>query len=200
MAGRKRRSRRDASKHREPPSTRGGGASLDRSRPTIGEARGLHRLRRSPPSPPSAARALPLAALEDRIAARHREVQSLLVDNQRLAATHVALKQDLTAAQQELRHLSSAAADLKAERDIEVRQIYEKSLKMDAEVRAIDAMSAELVQVRADVQEFGAARKELASQLQAIESDLARVRAESQQVPAMKAEIEAMRHEIQRGR
>ncbi|XP_027332396.1 protein FLX-like 1 isoform X2 [Abrus precatorius] len=145
-------------------------------------------------------RALPVAALEDLIDARHREIQSLLVDNQRLAATHVALKQDLSATQDELRRLSLAAADVKAERDAQVREIYEKSLKVDAEVRAIAAMSSDLDRVRVDVQELAVERKELASELQSVESDLARARAESQFVPAIKADIDAMRLEIQRGR
>jgi len=54
-------------------------------------------------------------SLEDRITTRHRENQTLLHDIQRLATTHLALKQDLYATQQELRQLSTA--DVKAERD-----------------------------------------------------------------------------------
>ncbi|KAG5111357.1 hypothetical protein AAZX31_14G182800 [Glycine max] len=139
-------------------------------------------------------------ALEERVEARHREIQALLSDNQRLAGIHVALKQDLAATQEELRRLSATAAEVKAERDAEVREIYEKSLKVDAEVRAVAAMSSELDRVRADVQELVAERKELAAQLHAVESELAKARAEAQFVPAIKADIEAMRHEIQRGR
>jgi chromosome segregation ATPase len=140
------------------------------------------------------------SALEDRIDARHREIQSLLLDNQRLAATHLALKQDLSATQQELRQLSAAASDVKAERDAEVRRIYEKSLKMDAEVRAVSPMKSDLDQVRADVRELAAARKELASHLQSIQSDLAMARNDSKPLPAIKSDIEALRHEIQCGR
>jgi len=139
-------------------------------------------------------------ALEDRVDKRHREIQNLIADNQRLAGIHVALKQDLAATQEELRRLSATAAEVKAERDEEVREIYEKSLKVDAEVRAVAAMSAELNRVRADVQELAAAQKGLAAQLQTVESDLERARAEGKFVPAIKADIEAMLHEIQRGR
>ncbi|KAL2317446.1 hypothetical protein Fmac_031322 [Flemingia macrophylla] len=139
-------------------------------------------------------------ALEDGIEARHREIQALIADNQRLAGIHVALKQDLAATQEELRRLSAASAEMKAKRDAEVREIYEKSLKVDAEVRAVAAMVAELDRVRADVQELAVARKDLAAQLQAVESDLARANAEAKFVPAIKADIEAMRHEVQRGR
>lgn len=34
--------------------------------------------------------------LEDRISTQHRDIQSLLLDNQRHAATHVALKQEVS--------------------------------------------------------------------------------------------------------
>ncbi|RZB69863.1 protein FLX-like 1 [Glycine soja] len=148
----------------------------------------------------SSSSAAVVRALEERVEARHREIQALLSDNQRLAGIHVALKQDLAATQEELRRLSATAAEVKAERDAEVREIYEKSLKVDAEVRAVAAMSSELDRVRADVLELVAERKELAAQLHAVESELAKARAEAQFVPAIKADIEAMRHEIQRGR
>lgn len=89
---------------------------------------------------------------------------------------------------------------MKAERDAQASELYERSLKMEAEVRAIDEMSAELAQVRSDVQKLGGARQELSAKLQAIEDDLARARLESQQIPSIKANIESVHKEIQRGR
>ncbi|KAI3678539.1 hypothetical protein L6452_37835 [Arctium lappa] len=138
--------------------------------------------------------------VDDRIAVHHREIQSLLVDNQRLAATHVALKQELSLALQDLRHLSSAAGNVKAERDAEVREVYEKAVKMEAEVRLIDELSAELVQVRGDVQKLSSERKELNEKLDQVHGELAKERSKAQQIPLIKAEIEAMHKELQRGR
>lgn len=89
---------------------------------------------------------------------------------------------------------------MKAELDAQVREVYEGSLKMDAEVRAIDAMSDELAQVRMDVQELGASRNELTAQLQATEDDLQRALSDSNQMAAVKAEIDTLHSEIQRGR
>lgn len=139
-------------------------------------------------------------ALEDRVAIQHREIQSLLLENQRFAATHVALKQELALSQQELRSASAATVNAKAELDAQVREVYERSLKLDAEVRAIDAMSAELAQVRVDVQKLGSLREELTAQLQAIEDDLASASSESKQVAEIKAEIDTLHQEIQKGR
>ncbi|THG01937.1 protein FLC EXPRESSOR-like [Camellia sinensis] len=156
----------------------------------MNDPRLLHRL--PAPPPPSAAAAL----LED----RHREIQSLLLDNQRLAATHVALKQELAAAEHELRHLSAASADIKAETDAQLREVYERSLKMETEVRSIDSLNDELAQVRADIQKLSAARQELSVELKAIDGDLVRAHSELQQWDAIKAQIETMHQEIQRGR
>lgn len=138
--------------------------------------------------------------LEDRILIQHREIQSLLLDNQRLAANHLALKQDLSLAQQELRHLAAAAANVKSERDAEVREVYERSLKMDAEARAVDAMSAELARVRADIHKFSVDCQELTAQLEAVNDESVKARTEAQQVPVIKTEIEAVRQEIDKGR
>ncbi|KAB2081157.1 hypothetical protein ERO13_A05G108400v2 [Gossypium hirsutum] len=138
--------------------------------------------------------------LEDRIAIQHREIQTLLLDNQRLAAAHVALKQDLALAQQEIRHLTAASANVKSERDAEVREVYERSLKMDAEARAVDAMTAELACVRADVKKFMADNKELTAELEAVNDELAKARMEVKQVPVLMADMEAVRKEIHKGR
>ncbi|KAK8581408.1 hypothetical protein V6N13_144435 [Hibiscus sabdariffa] len=138
--------------------------------------------------------------LEDRIAIQHREIQSLLLDNQRLATAHVALKQDLALAQQELRHLSAAAANVKSERDAEVREVYERSLKLDAEARAVDAMTSELARVRADVKKFMADNQELKAELEAVNDELAKARMEATQVPVLMADMEVVRKEIQKGR
>ncbi|KAA8543707.1 hypothetical protein F0562_021547 [Nyssa sinensis] len=184
----------NALKRREVPLTR---APLAGHSALIEDHRGLHRV----PIPPLAVARRPHPALiEEHIAVQHREIQSLLLDNQRLAATHVALKQVLAVAQQELRHLSAAADEVKAEGDVQVRKVYERSLKMEAEVRSIDAHNAELVQVREDIQKLTAARQEHTAKLQVIDSDLARARSESQKFPEIKAEIETTHQEIQKGR
>ncbi|KAL7247245.1 hypothetical protein ACSBR2_002213 [Camellia fascicularis] len=153
-----------------------------------------------PPPPPSAAVPPHPALLEQHIAARHRQIQSLLLDNQRLSALHVALKQELAVSQQELRHLSAAASDVAAERDAQVRDVYERSLKIEAEVRSIDSLSADLAQVRADIPKLTSDRQELAAELKAIDSDLVRARSDLQQLPSIKVEIETMHQEVQRGR
>lgn len=196
MAGRNHLPPPNALKIREVSSTRAPYPSHHNHHALIEEDRYRHR---SGPIPVSAGRYHP-AVIDERIVIQHREIQTLLGDNQRLAATHVALKQELAAAQQEISHLSAAAASVKAERDAQVREVYERSLKMEAEVRSIDALNAELAQVRADVQKLSASRQELAAQLQTINTNLSVSRSELKEVQAVKDGIENMRKELQRGR
>ncbi|KAL3530930.1 hypothetical protein ACH5RR_010252 [Cinchona calisaya] len=132
--------------------------------------------------------------------AQQREIQTLLLDNQRLATSHVTLKQEISAADQELRHLSSTAANVKAECDARVREVHERSLRAEAELRSVDELGAELAQVKFDIQKMTADRKEFTSKLREINEELVLARSEMEQLPAIEGEIQAMRQEIKRGR
>ncbi|KAL0298090.1 UNVERIFIED_CONTAM: protein FLX-like 1 [Sesamum calycinum] len=152
----------------------------------------LHLQRRLPPPE--------LHLIEDRIAAQSREIRTLLLDNQRLAATHVALKQDVLAARQDLRRLSATASSVKAERDAQVREVYERSVKLEVEARCNGGLQAELDRIRADIKELRDEGEELAEELEDVNGDIASTRSELQQMPDIKAEIGIMRREIHRGR
>lgn len=141
-----------------------------------------------------------LCLIEDRIAAQSREIQTLLLDNQRLATSHVALKQDVVAAQQDLRRLDATASSVKAERDAQVREVYERSLKLQAEASPFDVLSDELDRVRAEIKELRSEREILAVKLKKIEDELARTHPELQEFSELKTDIEAMQREIRKGR
>ncbi|KAJ3670481.1 hypothetical protein LUZ60_010805 [Juncus effusus] len=149
----------------------------------------------APPPPPPAQ-----LILEDRMAAQFDDIQALLADNQRLAATHVALKQECQLVQYELRRTSAVFDSSRAEGDLRLREVYEKMVKMENELGSIDSMKAELMRVRADVQKLTGARKELMDQVQALTKDLTRVSTDARQVPAVKTEVEGLKQEIQRVR
>ncbi|KAH7512720.1 hypothetical protein FEM48_Zijuj12G0120500 [Ziziphus jujuba var. spinosa] len=140
------------------------------------------------------------AIIEERLAAQHQEIQALLVDNQRLAATHVALKQELEANQHELQRMAQFADSLRMEKDVQTRELYEKSVRLEVDLRGVEARRAELHQVHADIKELTGVRQELTGKVQAMTQDLARVTADLHQVPAIRAEIETMKQELQRAR
>ncbi|GJX01060.1 FLX-like protein 1 [Tanacetum coccineum] len=137
---------------------------------------------------------------EERLAVQHQDIQALLVDNQRLAATHVALKQELEAAQHELQQTDHFARNFLMEKDMQLRELYEKSAKMEHDLHGVEGMRAELMQVHADVKELTATRQKLTAQVQAMTQDLGRANADLQQVPALKSEIGGLRQELQHAR
>lgn len=60
-----------------------------------------------------------------------------------------------------LRLLSSTAATVKAERDAEVREIYNKAQKKESDVCIVDELSVEIDRVRTDIHNLIDHRKEL---------------------------------------
>ncbi|XP_074268581.1 protein FLX-like 1 [Silene latifolia] len=140
------------------------------------------------------------AILEDRLGLQLEEIQGLLVDNQRVAATHVALKQELEAAHHELQRMNHFVSSFHMEKDMQMREICDKAAKMEMDLRSVDAMRADFMRVQADIKELTVARQELMAQLQVMNSDAARASADAQQVPALKAEIEHMRQEVERAK
>ncbi|XP_075481615.1 protein FLX-like 1 isoform X2 [Primulina tabacum] len=138
--------------------------------------------------------------IKERLAAQHDEIQALLVDNQRFAATHVALRQELEVAQYELQRDDNFARSLHAENELQMREFYEKSVKMESELHAVNAMRAELMQVHMDMKELTAVRQDLNAQVQMMTQDLSRVASDLQKIPAIKAEIEGLRHEMEQTR
>ncbi|XP_048498852.1 protein FLX-like 1 isoform X2 [Beta vulgaris subsp. vulgaris] len=140
------------------------------------------------------------AILEDRLGVQLQEIQGLLVDNQRVAATHVALKQELEAAHFELKRMTHYADSFHAEKDMQMKEMFDRSGKLEMDLQAADAMKGELTRVQSDIKELTVVRQELMAQVQGMNQDLGRASADIQQVPALKAEIEHMRQEVDRAK
>ena len=144
-----------------------------------------------PPMPP---------LIEEKLATQHAEIQRLLTENQRLAATHIALRQELAAAQQELQRFQQVIGGIHAEKDQQLRGLVEKTGKMEAELRALEPIKAELQRAQLEAQKLMGSRQELTTQVQQLTQELHRLRNEAQQVPSLKLEIDGFRQEIQRAR
>ncbi|KAM4092869.1 hypothetical protein ACB094_06G073200 [Castanea mollissima] len=138
--------------------------------------------------------------LDAHLDAQYKDIQVLLVDNQRLAATHVALKQELEATHHELQRMGHFADSLRTEKDAQMRELYEKSVQLEVDLRGVEAMRAELHQVRANIKELTVTRQERTGQVQAMTQDLARLTTDIQRAPALRAEIETMKQELQRAK
>ncbi|OVA06434.1 hypothetical protein BVC80_479g7 [Macleaya cordata] len=139
----------------------------------------------------------PPEIMEQKLAAQHGEMQRLATENQRLAATHVALRQELAAAQQELQRLNSQIGAMKNEKEQHMRGLMDKIAKMEADLQATEPVKMELQQARADAQSLIAARQELISKVQQLTQDLQRTHPDIQQIPALMSELDGLRQEYQ---
>ncbi|KAL2899265.1 Protein FLX-like 1 [Bienertia sinuspersici] len=133
-------------------------------------------------------------------ALHHHEIQGLLLDHKEMATIHSSLKQELSAVDQDLRQLASTAHKIREEKESQVKELYEKSLNLESEVRAVETLNSEHAQVIAHVQKLTESKIQLASQFKALEDELTRVKADVSQVSVIKADVENMKQELDKGR
>ncbi|XP_031279294.1 protein FLX-like 2 [Pistacia vera] len=137
----------------------------------------------------------PPEVMEQKIAAQHVEMQKLVTENQRLAATHGTLRQELAAAQHELQILHAQIGAMKSEREQQMRSLTDKIAKMEADLKAAEPVKLELQQARTDAQNLAVAREELISKVHQLTQDLQRTHADVQQIPALMSELDGLRQE-----
>uniref|UniRef100_A0A803LCU4 Uncharacterized protein n=1 Tax=Chenopodium quinoa TaxID=63459 RepID=A0A803LCU4_CHEQI len=117
-----------------------------------------------------------------------------------MSAMHATLKQELAAADQELRKLTAAARKFREERESQIKELYEKSLKLETEVRAIEALNSEHTQVIGDIQKLTESKIQFTAQLKVLDTELSRVKMDASQVPEIQAYVDKMEQELQKGR
>ncbi|KAK6125106.1 hypothetical protein DH2020_016236 [Rehmannia glutinosa] len=140
------------------------------------------------------------ALLEEELEIRHVELRRLLGENRRLVEDRIALERELTAAKEELRRMNLAIADMRAEQELQSRELIERSRKLEADLRATEPLKNEAAQLRAEIQRLNAMRQDLSGQVQALSQDLAKLRADNQQIPVLRSEIDGLHQELLRAR
>lgn len=140
------------------------------------------------------------AMLEEEIEIQRGEMRKLLDDNRRLAEDRVALQRELNAAREEIHRMNMAISDIRGEHDAHSRELIDKGLKLEADLRAAESFKKDATQLRAEVQKLEKIRQELVGQVQSFSKDFAKLQAENQQIPHLRAEIEGMQQELMRAR
>lgn len=140
------------------------------------------------------------AAYEEELEAQQHEIRRLLGDNRRLAEDRMAFQQERVALKEEIHRMNLVIADVRAEQDADSRELIEKGLKLEADLRAAEPLRNEVILLRAEVQKLNAMRQDLTGQVQTLTQDLKRAQAEHQQIPVLTSEIDSLRHELMRAR
>ncbi|KAI5675625.1 hypothetical protein M9H77_06575 [Catharanthus roseus] len=140
----------------------------------------------------------PSEHLENRLAVQAAEIQELVGDNRRLAATHVALRQDLVSAKEEIQRLADHIKSTTTESDIQIRVLMDKIAKMEADIRAGESVKKDLQQAHTEARSLALARKELIAQIEQATRELEKARTDAKRLPEMHAELDSLRQEHQR--
>ncbi|GLU14349.1 hypothetical protein SLE2022_309250 [Rubroshorea leprosula] len=175
-----------AGRHRIPP------------REVFNDRRGLPPERpfvRGPPLPPPHP-----ALLEEELEIQHVEKRRLLNDNHRLVEDRMALQRELAGAREEIHRMNIVVAEICAEKEMHSRELIEKGLKLEAELRATEPLKKDSLQLRTEVQKLNNIKQELTGQTQTLKKDVAKLQAENQQIPLLRAEIDSLRQELMHAR
>ncbi|KAM7508374.1 hypothetical protein LguiA_018827 [Lonicera macranthoides] len=136
--------------------------------------------------------------LENKLVVQEAEIERLAGDNQRLAASDGALRQDLGAAEQDIQRLRAHIRSIQTESDIQIRVLVDKIAKMEAEIRGGEIVKKELHQAHIEAQSLVADRKELTTKIEVATKELEKTRADMKKLPEMIDELDSLRKEHQR--
>ncbi|KAJ1433554.1 hypothetical protein SESBI_06092 [Sesbania bispinosa] len=141
---------------------------------------------------------LPPQLLENKIAAQEADIERLAGDNHRLAKTHVALREALVAAAQEVQKLKSHIRSIQTESDIQIRVLLDKIAKMEVDIRAGDNVKKDLQQAHIEAQSLAASRQDLSVQIQRATQELKKALSDVKSMPVLQAELDSLVQEHQR--
>lgn len=140
----------------------------------------------------------PSELLEDKIAVQAAEIERLARDNHRLAASHITMREDLAAAQQEIPRIKAHIRNIHTESDIHIRVLLDKIAKMEADCKAGERLKKDLQQAHIEAQSLARARQELTSKIQQASEALHKARLEVKNLPDLHAELDSLRQEHRR--
>lgn len=136
--------------------------------------------------------------LENKLAVQEAEIERLAGDNQKLANTHVALREALVTAAQDVQKLKSHIRSIQTESDIQIRVLLDKIAKMDVDIRAGDGVKKELQQAHIEAQSLAASGQELSAKVQLAAQQLKKALTDVKSMPDLQAELDSLVQEHQR--
>ncbi|KAK1275508.1 hypothetical protein QJS04_geneDACA003919 [Acorus gramineus] len=140
----------------------------------------------------------PPQLLEKKLSAQGKEMEKLMMENQRLATTHVTLRRDLLIIQEEMQRLQPHRGATQAESEIQIRSLLEKIARAEAEIHASEGVREELRHAHMELNDLLSARQELTSQIQQASEELQKAHADVKKLPEMLIELDGLMQEHQK--
>lgn len=135
---------------------------------------------------------------DSKLVGQSAELERLASDNQKLATTHVALRQDLVAAKQDIQKLQAHIGSIQTESDIQVRLLLDKIAKMEPTIQAGENVKKEHHKAHTEARALVVTRQELIGQIDKASQELEKIRADVEKLPELHAELDGLRQEHQK--
>ncbi|XP_060171657.1 protein FLX-like 4 [Lycium barbarum] len=131
--------------------------------------------------------------------AQAAELEQLAGDHHRLAATYVALKQDLSAAHREVEKLKEHIRSSRTESDIQIRLLLDKIAKMDqVDLRTVESLRKDVEEAHLEARELVTANMELSGKIHHVMQELEKARADVKKLPEMHTELDTLKKDHQK--
>ncbi|XP_068663849.1 protein FLX-like 3 isoform X2 [Aristolochia californica] len=140
------------------------------------------------------------AFLEEELEMQHAEIRRLVGENRRLVEDRIGMQRELGMAKEEIHRMNLVITDIRADKEAHSRELIEKGLKLEADLRAAENLRNEVLQLRSEVQKLNSVRQDLSGQVQSLTQELARLQADNQQIPHLRSEMDGLRQETARAR
>jgi chromosome segregation ATPase len=148
------------------------------------------------PLPHVRARSISPRRFEVELSNRHGEMRRIREENQRLADEIVNLRQTMPRVKEDLHVLSQAIPKHRAEKELESRELIQRNLKLEAELRTLEPLRQDVLHLRSEAGKLQSLKQELSAEVQGLLKELEHQKSESQKIPDMIAECDAMRQEL----
>ncbi|KAM0893945.1 hypothetical protein ACQ4PT_024835 [Festuca glaucescens] len=136
-----------------------------------------------------------LEILENKLAALTGEAENLIRENQRLASSHVVLRQDIVETEKEMQMIRSHLGDVQVETDMHIRDLVERIRLMEADIQAGDAVKKELHQVHMEAKRLITERQMLTSEIEIVTKEIQKFPVDNSNLPELVAELDGLRKE-----
>ncbi|PWZ44795.1 Protein FLX-like 2 [Zea mays] len=138
-----------------------------------------------------------LEMLENKLAMQTAEVEKLIMENQRLASSHVVLRQDIVDTEKEMQIIRTHLGEVQTETDLHIRDLLERIRLMEADIHSGDAVKKELHQVHMEAKRLITERQMLTLETEDVTKELQKLSAsgDSKSLPELLAELDGLRKE-----
>ncbi|KAL1548909.1 protein FLX-like 4 [Salvia divinorum] len=136
--------------------------------------------------------------LDRKLASQAVEIEQLTTDNRKLAASYMALRQDLADAKGEADKMREHMRSTQNEGDIQIRILLEKIAKTDSDTGVWDTIKKELQAENAEARRLMSAKLELSVKLEQATKELDIACENIEKNPDMRSELASLRQEYQR--